>query len=133
MQCSSFMLPTVIDIHLILDLCYELTDFYFNPLKNKKKLLIPLHYKLQQNFFHSSLKLIECLASVVSVVSPNSSVRPLPKTEIFFFLLSTCIEELLSTPNIVTFLRNPLPSDNKNVHCVSNPVPYPENYQGKQF
>ena len=44
----------------------------------------------------------------------------------YFSLLSVCTEELLLTPNIITFLPNPLPSDNKNVWRVSNPIPYLE-------
>ena len=47
----------------------------------------------------------------------------------YLFLLSTCADELYmcrSTPNIITFLPNPLPLDNENLLRASNPVPYPE-------
>ena len=43
-----------------------------------------------------------------------------------FFLLSTCPDELLSAMNIITFLANPLPSDNEKIPRVSHPLPYPE-------
>ena len=47
-------------------------------------------------------------------VSSNPSADPSPKTEISFYLLSVCVEEPLSVPNIIKFLPNPLPSQNEN-------------------
>ena len=44
----------------------------------------------------------------------------------FFFLLSTCGDEIIPTTNIVTLLPNPLPSDSKKISCESNPISYPE-------
>ena len=41
-----------------------------------------------------------------------------------FFLLSICIEELISTTKIIQFLRNPLPTE--NFHFLLNPIPYPK-------
>ena len=43
-----------------------------------------------------------------------------------FFLLLTCPDELLSAMNIITFLANPLPSDNEKIPRVSHSLPYPE-------
>ena len=54
-------------------------------------------------FFPDCLKLIGYLASVIIWVSSKPCVKPSPRTKISFFLLSTCTEELLSTPKI-TFL-----------------------------
>ena len=55
----------------------------------------------------------------------NPCVRPLPKIKMFFFLLSIFIDELISTPKIITFLHNPVP-ENEKLPCLSNPIPYPE-------
>ena len=41
-----------------------------------------------------------------------------------FFLLSICIEELISTTKIIQFLRNLLPTE--NFHFLLNPIPYPK-------
>ena len=41
-----------------------------------------------------------------------------------FSLLSTCAEELTSTPKIIVFLPNPLATE--NVPRPPNPIPYPE-------
>ena len=41
-----------------------------------------------------------------------------------FFLLSIFVEELISTPKIITFLPKSLPNE-KDV-SLSNPIPYPE-------
>ena len=41
-----------------------------------------------------------------------------------FFLLSTCTEELMSAPKIITFLPNP-PVGNEKVSFTLNPMPYP--------
>ena len=42
-----------------------------------------------------------------------------------FFLLSTWVEELISTPNIITFWLNP-PLGNERLDFLSNPIPQPE-------
>ena len=60
-------------------------------------------------------KLIEYLASAFNVVSVNPWLGPLQR--IIFFPLSACTEELLSTPDIMTFLPNPLPSDCVLLSC----------------
>ena len=70
------------------------------------------------------MKLIECFFYGVIVVSFNPCVVPSPRIKISFFLLSTCTEELISTPKIITFLPNPLATE--KVPCLSNPIPYPE-------
>ena len=41
------------------------------------------------------------------------------KLKYLFFLLSLCTQELLLTPNIVTFLSSPLPSDNEKT-CIQS-------------
>ena len=35
------------------------------------------------------------------------------------------VDELMSTPKIITFLPNPVPGNEKRP-CLSNPIPYPE-------
>ena len=41
------------------------------------------------------------------------------------FLLSIFVDELISTPKIITFLPNPVPG-NEKLPFLSNPIPYPE-------
>ena len=53
-------------------------------------------------------------------------IEPFPKIRISFFVLSTCLDELISAPNIVTFSPNLLLSDNKKRPTASNPITYPE-------
>ena len=48
-----------------------------------------------------------------------------PKSKCFFFLLSIFVDELMSTPKIVTFRPNPT-QGNEKLPCLSNPIPYPE-------
>ena len=76
---------------------------YFLELKNKK-LLLSLSWRLKQNFFCDLEKLIEYSASAVNVALPNPCVCPLPKIDISLFLLLVFIDELISTPTIMTFL-----------------------------
>ena len=38
--------------------------------------------------------------------------------------LITCTEELISSPKIIQFLPNPIPTE--NFPFLSNPIPYPE-------
>ena len=52
-------------------------------------------------------------------------LKPLAKIKTSFFLLSISVDELISTPNIITFRPNP-PSGNEKLPCLSNPIPYPE-------
>ena len=63
-------------------------------------------------------------AFAVNVASSNPCVRPLLRIKISFFLLSACAEELLSAPNIITFLPSQLQSDNEKNPRESNPIPY---------
>ena len=55
------------------------------------------------------------------MVSSKPFVGPSPRTKISFSL-STCTEELLSTPKITTFL-NKLPFDHENCERTSTPSP----------
>ena len=55
----------------------------------------------------------------------NDGDQPLPKIKIYFFLLSIFVDELISTPKVITFLPNPVP-ENEKLSCLSNPIPYPE-------
>ena len=69
------------------------------PLTNK----CLLHYNASLNNFVSPLlKLIESIFSAVNVHS-NPFVVPLPRIKISFFLLSIFVDELISTPTIITF------------------------------
>ena len=63
--------------------------------------------------------------STVSVVLSNPCVGPSPRINIYFFLLTTCMEELISTPKIITFLPIP-PLGNEKVPFLSNPMSYTE-------
>ena len=58
-------------------------------------------------------------------VCSNPCVGPLPKIKISFFLLSIFVDELISTPKIITFQPN-LGSRKEKLQCLSNPVPYTE-------
>ena len=75
-------------------------------------------------FFFVTVKLIEYIFSAISICS-SPSVGPIPRTYIFFFLLSIWTEELISTPKINIFLPNP-PLGNEKLPLLSNPVPQPE-------
>ena len=56
-----------------------------------------LFQRFKQNLFGCSLKVTSCLTSTVNVISLNPSVRPLPKINISFFLLSAYRGELPTT------------------------------------
>ena len=73
-----------------------------------------MRYLLQIATVHS-VKLIEYSFFAVSVVSSNPYVDPFPRIKISFFLLSTCTEELISAPKIITFFTSPLPLGNVKV------------------
>ena len=76
----------------------------------------------QTKFFaFFSVKLIEYIFYALSVCS-KPCVGPLPKIKICFFLLSVVVDELISTPKILTFLLVPTEGCEKN-HFLSNPVP----------
>ena len=55
-----------------------------------------------QNFFFITVKLIELIFSGDKVCS-NPCVGPFLRTNMSFFLLSMCAEELISAPKINTF------------------------------
>ena len=61
-----------------------------------------------------------------NVVSSKLCVGPLTVIRISFFLLLTCTDILISTPNIITSLTILLPSDNEKLSYSSNPIPFPE-------
>ena len=67
-----------------------------------------------------SAKLIENSFSAVNVASSNLSAGRLPRIKISFFLLNRW------ALNIMSFLLNPLPWNNKRLPRASNTVPYPE-------
>ena len=52
--------------------------------------------------FSLIVKLVEYFASIVNVVPSNRYVGPSPRIKIPFTLLSTCIDELISAPKIMT-------------------------------
>ena len=54
----------------------------------------------------------------------NPCVDNLPRTKMCFFLLSILVDELISTPKIITFLPKSLPNE-KDV-SLSNPMSYQE-------
>ena len=86
-----------------------------------------LHYNGNSNrtyFLLCSVKFIEYIFSAESV-SSNPCVGPLPKMEIYFFLLSIFVDELISAPEIVIFLPVSLLGCEKNP-SLSNAISYPE-------
>ena len=74
---------------------------------------------VKQNFLLFSAKLIEYIFSELSLCS-NPGAGPLPRIKISFFVFSTFIDELISTPKNITFLPVPPLRCEKNP-CVSNP------------
>ena len=73
----------------------------------------------QKNFFNCSVKFIEYPFTA-------GNVEPLLRIKKSLFLLSIYTDELISLPNIIMFLPNPLPSDCDKLPHTSNPLPYPE-------
>ena len=67
------------------------------------------------------VKLIKYIFSAASVCS-NPFVGSFQRIKVYFFLLSTWAEELISTPKIITFWLNP-PLRNEKLELLSNPVP----------
>ena len=83
-----------------------------------------LHYNSDLNkILYFLVKLIQYIFSALSVFS-NPCVGPIPRIEMPFFLLSIFVDELISTPKIITFLPLSLPTE-KDVF-LSNPIPYLE-------
>ena len=76
----------------------------------------------QIKFLLFSVKLIGYNFSAVDVVPSNPCVGHSPRIKIYFFLLSTCTEELYSKNYTVS--TNPLPTE--TVPFLSNPIPYLE-------
>ena len=79
---------------------------------------------LKQNFLLFSLKFTEYIFSAESACS-NPCVGILPRIKISFFLLWIFVDELISTPKIITFRPVPTLGRGKNP-CLSNPIPYPK-------
>ena len=52
-------------------------------------------------------KIYWLLFSAASVIASNPCVGPSPSIKIYFSLVSTCTEEFISTPKVITFLLNP--------------------------
>ena len=77
------------------------------------------------NFFNDLEKLIECSVLSVNVVPFNPCAGPLTRIKISFPLLSTCQDELISTPKVTTFLPQSKFGIEKSER-ESNPIPYPE-------
>ena len=80
---------------------------------NKQKLLLPLWCRCNTNILFDCVKLIQGIFFLVNVVSSN----PLS-----LILLSTCTDELISDPKIMTFLPM-LSSVNKHSEEESYPIP----------
>ena len=73
-----------------------------------------------KNLFPFTVKLVEHIFSELCVCS-STCVRPLPKMEISFLRLLIFVDELISTPKIVTFLPNQ-ERGNEKLPCLSNPI-----------
>ena len=56
--------------------------------------------------------------------SSNPCLGPLTKIN-FFFLSSIFVEELISISNVIKFMPNPVPG-NEKLPCLSNQIKYPE-------
>ena len=57
--------------------------------------------RLNTNLFPDCVKIIECLASAVNVVSSNRRVGTSQEIKITFPLLSKCTDELIPVPKIM--------------------------------
>ena len=68
------------------------------------------------------LLLIEYCSSAFTLIF----VGPLRRIMISFFLLAIRTDELISAPNVITFLPTLLPFDSENLPRALNPVPQPE-------
>ena len=66
--------------------------------------------KASTKLFPITVKLIEYIFSAVSVCS-NPGAGAFPRIKMFFFLLSTCTGELISTPKLITLLPNTPPAN----------------------
>ena len=67
------------------------------------------------------MKLIEYIFSAVNVCS-NPCVGPFPRMKMYFFVLSTWIEELIYATKIIILLPNP-PHGHEKLPVLSNPLP----------
>ena len=85
-------------------------------------MLLALQCRLKQIFFLDFLVLTGYLASTIIVVPSNLSPGPSPRTRIFLFPLSVCLDELLSTPKITKFLPHS-PISNENCERALNLIP----------
>ena len=72
-------------------------------------------------FCFLSVKLIEYKFPALSVCS-NPALDLSQELKYLFFLLSTLIDEPISTPKIITFHPNPVPGNEKRP-CLSNIIP----------
>ena len=106
--------------NLLFPSIFYLNWYIFVALRNKK-LLLPLYCRLNWNYLCGFVKLIGYLASVVNLVSSNHCAVSLPRIKISLFLLSICIDELLSGPKIMTFFPI-LSSENENSERESSPM-----------
>ena len=97
--------------------CFKLVNFC---IINKQISICPIVMQAKTIFFFVTVKLIEIFSAISICSSP--CVGPIPRTYIFFFLLSIWTEELISTPKINIFLPNP-PLGNEKLPLLSNPVP----------
>ena len=59
---------------------------------------------------------------IIEIQLSNPCVGPYPRTNMSFFLLSVCVEELISAPKINTFWPNPLPG-NVRLDLLSKLIP----------
>ena len=75
--------------------------------------MLPLKYRLKQNFLFDLEKSIDYLTSAVNRESSNPCIGPLLRMTISLFLSPICTDELISTPKIMTYLPALL-SDNEN-------------------
>ena len=78
----------------------------------------------QTEYFILFSKSNEYIFSADSVCS-SPCVGPSPRIKISFFLLSIFVDELISTPKIITFLPV-APLTCEKSRCLSNPLPHPK-------
>ena len=69
---------------------------------NKKITSCAIIIQAETIFFLVAVRLNKCIFSVVNVVPANPCVGLSSRNKISFFLLSTCIEKLMSTPKNIT-------------------------------
>ena len=97
--------------------CFQLLDIYTI---NIQKTVMSIVIQTQEIFVAVIQLTYQSIEPLLELYGQVSNLLYLyQKLKYLFFLLSLCTQELLLTPNIVTFLSSPLPSDNEKT-CIQS-------------